>query len=168
MNTYTINLINVVDGSLVGTDTVQGVDEQEALKNAKAAVKAAGLKLKDFKFEIVVPEVEDKEEEKKEDKEEEIVIVLDPANSPAVPGEKRVYPKAIKVEGVGTWWGCDQQKLLGTLLLNLHALDTFQVRHAGSRSTFLLGGTVIWSTTKGIAEVAESAARSLIESLKAA
>jgi hypothetical protein len=178
MTAYNVNL--TAQSGEIEQFVVEADSFEEAVTKTKAELSTHGLKLKKSSgstleyrngmvAEIleVAPEVEAKGEEPKEGEEPKIVIALDPANSPAGVGEKREYPKAIKTE-LGTWWGCDQQKLLGTIRLNPHALDTFQVRKAGSRTTFYLGGVVIWATTKDIAGVAQSVAEDLIKSLKAA
>jgi len=171
METFTINMLDM-DGALIGTDTIEAKTEQSALNAAKKAIKAAGFNPKDYQFQIALPEntaTPDKQTATLENPADDLKIILSPANSPAMPGEpKRIYPPSIKHETLGTFWGCDNEKLLGTIRLNPHALDHYQMRQTGTRANFYLANTLIWTTTKPIASLAHEMALSLIAELKAA
>ena len=170
MTAYTINLIDSITGDLIGSDIIEAKSEAQAIKAAKNAIKTAGMNPADYTFEIQAdslpapipaPKLDDAEAPKR-------IISLDPANSPAIPGEQpRTYPKSIKHPELGTFWGCDQQKLLGTIKLNPHALDGYIMRQTGARTNFYLDSTLIWTTTKPIATLADEMARDLIQTITA-
>jgi hypothetical protein len=170
MGTYTINMLDN-DGALIGTDTIEAKTEQAALNAARKAIKQAGFNPKDYQFQIALPEntaTPDKQSATIENPTDELKIILSPANSPMLPGEpKRIYPPSIKTD-LGTFWGCDQAKLLDTLRLNPLALDSYQMRTTGTRANFYLGTTLIWTTTKPIAAYANELALQLINELKSA
>jgi hypothetical protein len=96
---------------------------------------------------------------------DQIKITLSPANSPTKPGEPaRVYSHrpAIKDPELGTFWPCDQCKLFDTMELNREHWDKFSIRKSGSRTSFYLANTLIWSTTKPIGILAEKMALEMI------
>lgn len=79
-------------------------------------------------------------------------IILDPANSPQQPGDpKRNYGPSLKDPATGKFfYGCDQQKTLGTIRLNPDRLDKYEMRLSGTCASFYLDGNLFWTTKSGI------------------
>ena len=168
MKTYTFNII--ADGAIIDTATLEAKSEKQARGMIHAEIKANGGNPANFQIDLI-PEMPKSPiaDAMPEQKTDDPKIILSPANSPMAPNEpKRIYPPSIKHETLGTFWGCDNEKLLGTIRLNPHALDHYQMRQTGSRANFYLGQTLIWTTTKPIAAYANELALALIDSMKSA
>lgn len=171
METFTFIISH--NGEFAAEETREAKSEKMAIAMIKKQLKDAGANPAEFSFDLKInPEksaIADSLPTATPDEKPARLITLSPANSPAIPGEpKRIYPPSIKHPELGTFWGCDQAKLLDTLRLNPHALDGYAMRQTGSRTNFYLDSTLIWTTTKPISALAHSMALELIESLKQA
>jgi hypothetical protein len=183
MSSFVIKLFSLSSDEFVGQEVIDAKSESAALGRVKKLLKEGGIDASEYRFEITqeqevqapveavtddtpVADTIDKVEAKKEE-EPKRVVLLDPANGPLGMGEApRKYPQSIKTD-LGTFWGCDQQKLLGSIRLNADKLDGFRVTHTGSRTNFYIDGTLIWTSTKPVAAVAEQMALELITALSA-
>lgn len=169
MKTYTFNII--ADGAIIATETLEAKSEKAARGMINSEIKANGGNPANFQIDLIpdMPKNPIADAIPDATANDDLKIILSPANSPMGPNEpKRIYPPSIKHETLGTFWGCDQAKLLDTIRLNPHALDHYMMRQTGSRANFYLGTTLIWATTKPIAAYANELALQLIAEMKSA